>query len=87
MSQSISNLFAIKSAQKLGFLIVIFWSWAFQFQAQELSVNVVSVHDGDTITVLAAGNEQIKVRLEGIDAPELKQPLGEQCGCRIAGSY
>jgi len=30
------------------------------------------VYDGDSITVLAAGNVQMKVRLEGIDAPEVK---------------
>jgi endonuclease YncB( thermonuclease family) len=37
---------------------------------------VVGVSDGDTITVLAAGNRQLKVRLDGIDAPESKQPFG-----------
>ena len=34
---------------------------------------VVSVHDGDTLTVLV-GKQQIKVRLAEIDAPELRQP-------------
>ena len=38
---------------------------------------VVSIHDGDTITVLS-GKEQTKVRLFGIDAPELKQPYGKK---------
>lgn len=42
---------------------------------QKLVGNVVSVHDGDTVTVLA-NNEQHKVRLAGIDAPELDQPFG-----------
>jgi endonuclease YncB( thermonuclease family) len=37
---------------------------------------VVGVHDGDSITVLREGNVQVKIRLEGIDAPELKQPFG-----------
>ena len=37
---------------------------------------VVGVHDGDTITLLTAEKEQVKVRLEGIDAPELKQAFG-----------
>ena len=38
---------------------------------------VVSVHDGDTITVLV-GQSSIKVRLFGIDAPELGgQPFGQ----------
>lgn len=38
---------------------------------------VVSIHDGDTITVLS-GKEQIKVRLYGIDAPEKKQDYGQR---------
>ena len=42
-----------------------------------LSGKVVSTHDGDTITVLQ-GKQQIKVRLFGIDAPELKQPYGKK---------
>jgi endonuclease YncB( thermonuclease family) len=36
----------------------------------------VVVHDGDTITVLTPAKMQVKVRLEGIDAPESKQPFG-----------
>lgn len=38
---------------------------------------VISIHDGDTITVLQ-DKRQIKVRLFGIDAPELKQPYGKK---------
>ena len=36
---------------------------------------VVSVHDGDTLTVLVE-RRQVKVRLTDIDAPELRQPFG-----------
>lgn len=36
---------------------------------------VVSVHDGDTLTVLE-GKTQYKIRLDGIDAPELSQAYG-----------
>jgi endonuclease YncB( thermonuclease family) len=39
---------------------------------------VVSVHDGDTVTVLTTAKESLKVRLYGIDAPE-------QTGVRRAG--
>lgn len=42
----------------------------------EITGRVVGVHDGDTITVLTDEKEQLKVRLEGIDAPELKQAFG-----------
>jgi endonuclease YncB( thermonuclease family) len=38
---------------------------------------VVSVHDGDTLTVLVE-KQQIKVRLAEIDAPELRQPFGNR---------
>ena len=43
---------------------------------ERIEVSVVGVHDGDTLTGLTSGREQIKVRLEGIDAPELGQPYG-----------
>ena len=38
---------------------------------------VVSVHDGDTLTVLIE-RRQVKVRLTDIDAPELRQPFGSR---------
>lgn len=38
---------------------------------------VVSVHDGDTLTVLV-GIQQVKVRLAEIDAPELRQAFGNR---------
>lgn len=37
----------------------------------------VSVHDGDTLTVLV-GKQQVKVRLAEIDAPELRQPFSNR---------
>lgn len=37
---------------------------------------VVSVHDGDTLTVLVE-KQQVKVRLAEIDAPELGQAFGQ----------
>lgn len=39
---------------------------------------VVKVSDGDTITLLAPGNVQVKVRLEAIDAPEAGQEYGQK---------
>ena len=43
-----------------------------------LNGRVVGVSDGDTLTLLAAGNHRIKVRLAGIDAPEKRQPYGRK---------
>ncbi|HBB88974.1 MAG TPA: hypothetical protein DC047_15320 [Blastocatellia bacterium] len=37
---------------------------------------VINVHDGDTITVLDQDNKKFHIRLQGIDAPELKQEFG-----------
>jgi micrococcal nuclease len=45
--------------------------------AQEFRGKVVGVTDGDTITVLH-NSTPIKVRLNGIDAPEAGQPFGER---------
>lgn len=43
-----------------------------------LQGKVVSVADGDTITVLDANKTQHKIRLQGIDAPEKAQAFGEK---------
>ena len=40
---------------------------------------VVGVSDGDTVTILTATKERVKVRLAEIDAPESKQSLSEIC--------
>jgi micrococcal nuclease len=42
-----------------------------------LRLKVTSVHDGDTLTGINEANEQVKVRLDAIDAPELSQPYGQ----------
>jgi endonuclease YncB( thermonuclease family) len=47
-------------------------------QADLIRGRVVSVADGDTITVLDATNTQHKIRLAGIDAPEKSQPFGQR---------
>ena len=44
--------------------------------ADLITGRVVSVTDGDTITILDNTNTQHKIRLAGIDAPERKQPFG-----------
>ncbi len=45
-------------------------------QPQTITGKVVGVSDGDTITVLDASNQQHKIRLDGIDAPESNQDFG-----------
>lgn len=48
------------------------------FAAESFDGNVVSVADGDTITVLTDQKRQIKVRLYGIDCPESRQAYGSR---------
>jgi endonuclease YncB( thermonuclease family) len=43
-----------------------------------VTAKVVGVADGDSITVLAPGNQQVKIRLHGIDCPESGQAFGKQ---------
>jgi micrococcal nuclease len=47
--------------------------------AETITGKVVSVADGDTLTLLV-GKTQVKVRLEGIDAPERSQSFGTKAG-------
>lgn len=41
-----------------------------------MSGKVISVADGDTMTILTGNNRKIKIRLQGIDAPEKSQAFG-----------
>ena len=58
---------------------------ALPVSAATLTGRVVSVHDGDTITVLDADRVQQKVRLQGIDAPELGQAFGSRSKQHLSG--
>jgi endonuclease YncB( thermonuclease family) len=44
----------------------------------EYEVVANSIHDGDTLRVRSSKGEVIKVRFACVDAPELKQPLGQE---------
>ena len=44
----------------------------------QLFGKVVGVADGDTVTVLEESDQQHKVRLAGIDAPERRQAYGDR---------
>jgi micrococcal nuclease len=67
----------MREHQALSLKIIVALALCLVGQTSAETGRVVGVHDGDSITVLASGNEQLKVRLDGIDAPELKQPFSQ----------
>lgn len=52
--------------------------------AEALSGRIVAISDGDSLTFLDAANQQHKIRLSGIDAPERRQPFGERARANLA---
>ena len=58
-------------------LLSIFLNYFPSFAATLITGKVVSIADGDTITVLQ-NNQQFKIRLYGIDCPESGQPFGSK---------
>ena len=49
-----------------------------QAHAETLLGRAIWIHDGDTVTINAKNGTWFKVRLWGIDAPELDQPGGKE---------
>ncbi|MFT5731256.1 MAG: endonuclease YncB(thermonuclease family) [Desulforhopalus sp.] len=58
-------------------LLFLFLIVSFPHQAHALTGKVISIADGDTITILDSSNQQHKIRLYGIDTPEKKQAFGK----------
>lgn len=52
--------------------------------AETLSGTVVTVIDGDTLTLADAAKKRYRVRLAGVDAPEAKQPFGVESARALA---
>lgn len=59
-------------------LLTIFVVFPLLLSAQVLRGKVVKITDGDTFTLLVNGNEQVRVRIDGIDAPERGQAYGNR---------
>ncbi len=55
-------------------------------EAREISARIVGVIEGDTIKVITAEGVTERVRLWGVDAPELDQPYGRRARQFVTGS-
>lgn len=62
--------------KKILFILLLLVSCNPPAEKETISGKVVSVADGDTMTILTTDNERIKIRLLGIDAPERGQDFG-----------
>lgn len=78
----------VRSEAVLSFLFTLSTTLIISTNSFAWSAKVVSVTDGDTITVLHFGHQE-KIRLYGIDCPEKAQDYGQQAkaitGALIAG--
>jgi micrococcal nuclease len=64
----------------LSFLLLLLFLFANTFTAK-----VIGITDGDSITVLTDKKQQVKIRLEGIDCPELRQDFGNRAKQTTSG--
>jgi endonuclease YncB( thermonuclease family) len=62
---------------------MVLWAGLVCEAAADLQGRVVGVTDGDTLTIRVDG-KNLRVRLEGVDAPELAQPYGKSARRSLA---
>jgi len=67
-------------------LICSLLSAAASVQAGTIDGRIVGVHDGDSLTMLDREQRQHKIRLNGIDAPELGQPFGQAAKLHLSAA-
>jgi micrococcal nuclease len=63
--------------RRLSYVIFVLALFSLSIRAQAFEGKVVSITDGDTITVMDNGVPE-KIRLNGIDCPEKGQPFGNR---------
>lgn len=64
-------------------IFILFFTAQFSY-AENIQANIVSIQDGDTITVKTKSNKKVKIRMYGIDAPELSQSYGQKSKQQLA---
>lgn len=77
MGSFCNEIFVLFSTMKNVTWLLLLGLLAHSSFAYALEGKVINVADGDTITVLTSNNQQIKIRLYGIDCPEGGQAYGK----------
>lgn len=72
-----SSLFRLPGWGRLRVVLVLLFALAGLAGEHFARGRVVSVADGDTITIYSRAGERQRIRLYGIDCPEYNQPGGE----------
>jgi len=76
---------------RIFIVTIIFCLLSLSVFAENLTGKIVDVADGDTATLLTSNNNQIRIRLNCIDAPEKSQDFGQRSKRSlidlIAGEY
>ena len=62
----------------LSFISILLLLFTYSFAGEVLTGKVIKVADGDTVTILSPNNQQVKIRLYCIDAPEKNQDFGQK---------
>lgn len=57
-------------------ILLFFLFFTLSLFSAEITGKVIKISDGDTITIIDSNNRKYKIRLDKIDAPELKQCFG-----------
>ena len=57
-------------------ILLFFLFFTLSLFSAEITGEVIKISDGDTITIIDSNNRKYKIRLDKIDAPELKQCFG-----------
>ena len=69
----------------LRYLLAALLFIALPTSAESIECRVIGIADGDTFSCLTANRDQVRVRLAGIDAPELGQPYGRRARQALSG--
>ena len=70
------QVYSLWNPLKMKSILLFFLFFTLSLFSAEITGKVIKIADGDTITILDSNNRKYKIRLDKIDAPELRQYFG-----------